>query len=248
MATKPVTFTDTVHRDVFQAVRAMPLLTAGVVVLLILQAMLELAASIFIPEQSLLGGGLVNIVYYLLITPFLIAVHRFIVLGEVTDKYRLDWRNRRYQLFFGWAFAVLVLSLLPDLVSKLPGDPAVRLLLVLASYIVVFIIFIYSMILFPAIAVDAPGATLRHALADSRGHGWMIFAGFVVPFIPSAIIVALIVLAAFFELPLAGSTPVLVLIGLIKMFWIMLAVAIASRLYIGLGDRLKQADVSPAEA
>jgi hypothetical protein len=248
MATRSLTFTDTVHRDVYLAVRAMPRLTATVVVLLILQAILELTASIFIPEQSLLGSALVTIVYYVLITPFLIAVHRFIILGEVTDGYRLGWRDRRYQLFFGWASVVLVLSQLPDLMSKLPGDSIAPLLLVLASYVAIVIIFIRSMILFPAIAVDAPGATLRHAFADSKGHVWMILSGFIVPFTPSGIVVALIVLAAFFELPLAGSALMLGLLGLIKMFWIVLAVAIASRLYIGLGDRLRRVDASLAEA
>jgi hypothetical protein len=248
MATSSLTFTDTVHRDVYLAVRAMPRLTTVVVVLLIVQAILELAASAFIPEQSLLGGGLVTIVYYLLITPFLIALHRFIILGEATDQYRLNWRDRQFQLFFGWAFVFLVLSQIPDLVANLSGHWVMTLLLVLASYIVVFVIFVRSMILFPAIAVDAPGATLHHAFADSKGHGWMIFIGFVVPFVPSAIIVALIVLAAFFELPLAGHRLVLGLLLLIKMFWIVLAVAIASRLYLGLGDRLKRADAGPAEA
>jgi hypothetical protein len=209
---------------------------------------LELAASYFIPERSLLGGGLVTIVYYLLITPFLIAVHRFIILGEVTHGYRLDWRDRRYQLFFGWAFVVLVLSQLPDLVANVSGHWMVTLLLVLAGYIAMLVIFIRTMILFPAIAVDAPGATPRHAFADTKGHSWTIFTGFVVPFIPTAFIVALIVLAAFFEMPLAGSGLVLGLLGLIKMFWIVLAVAIASRLYLGLGDRLKRADAGPAEA
>jgi hypothetical protein len=248
MATRSLTFTDTVHRDVYLAVRAMPRLTAVVVVLLILQAVLELTASYFIPEQSLLGGALVTIVYSVLITPFLIAVHRFIILGEVTDGYRLGWHDRRYQLFFGWAFVLLVLSQIPDLVANVSGHWVMTLLLVLASYIAIFVIFIRSMILFPAIAVDAPGATPRHAFADSKGHGWMIFTGFVVPFIPSAIIVALIVLAAFFEIPLASHRLVLALLVLIKMFWIVLAVAIASRLYIGLGDRLKRADAESAEA
>jgi hypothetical protein len=58
----------------------------------------------------------------------------------------------------------------------------------------------------------------------------------------------LIVLAAFFEIPLASHRLVLALLVLIKMFWIVLAVAIASRLYIGLGDRLKRADAESAEA
>jgi hypothetical protein len=251
MATSNYSFTDaiiTTHRDVFRAIQAMPRLTAIVVVLLVLQALLELAAGALIPEQSLLGSGLVSIVYDALITPFLIAVHRFIVLGEVTHQYRLEWRDRRYQLFFGWAFVVTVLSQIPGLVSNLPGPWPMTLLLLLASTIVVFIIFIRVMILFPAIAVDAPGATPRHAFADTKGRTWAILFAFIAPFIPSAMIVGLILVAAIPDIPLAGHGLVLGLLGLIKMFWIALAVVIASRLYLELSNRLKRADEEPAEA
>ena len=64
----------------------------------------------FVPRNSLFGRDLLSIPYYALVTPYFIAVHRFILLGEVTHRYRLDWDDRRYQLFFGWAFTLFVLT------------------------------------------------------------------------------------------------------------------------------------------
>jgi hypothetical protein len=243
METTPDTLREaviTAHRDVYQAVRAMPWLTAVVVVLFAMYKILELASGSVIPESSLLGRHIVNIVYYALVTPFFIAVHRFIILGEVTHRYRLDWRDRRYQLFFGWAFVLYLLIEVPTLASILPVH-WMTILLALSATIAGAVVFLRSIILFPAIAVDAPGATPRHTFDDTRGHCGSIIFAFVVPFIPSALMVPMIV-------PESGH-PLLaaILLGLTKMFWITLAVVIASRLYLGLADRLKRAD-APAEA
>jgi hypothetical protein len=209
----------------------MPWLTAAVVVILALYKFLEVIADSFIPASSLFGHWLAGIVYYALVTPFFIAVHRFIVLGEVTRGYRLDWRQRRYQLFFGWAFAVYLLSELPMLMGKLPGHWMITLLAVTMT-IFGWVAFFRSIILFPAIAVDAPGATLRQAFEDTSGHGWFAF---IVPFIPSGLIVAMVVP------PASSSPPVVVLLGLMTMFWITLAVVIASRIYLCFGNRVMQA-------
>src|SRR5262245_44056668 len=107
------------HRDVLNSLRAMPRLAFTVAVLLVLQAVLELVSSYVIPRNSLLGRDIVTILYYVLITPFLIAVHRFIILGEVTHEYRLDLREHRFLLFFGWAFVIFLIMRLPRLVVAL---------------------------------------------------------------------------------------------------------------------------------
>src|SRR5262245_15163961 len=101
------------HCDVVRALRAMPRLTLVVGGILLLQGVLTFAAHFIIQRGSLLGHNIPTILYYALVTPFLIAVHRFIILGEVTQEYRLDWRDRRYQQFFGWTFVVFLLSQLP---------------------------------------------------------------------------------------------------------------------------------------
>ncbi len=159
------------HCDVVRAVRAMPRLTLVVFGILLLQGVVAFVFHFVIPRTSLLGHHIPTILYYALVTPFLIAVHRFIILGEVTQEYRLKWRDRRYQQFFGWTFVVFLLSLLPALAMNLPKHWTPTLLPAIA--LVVFIV--RSIILFPAIAVDAPGATPRDAFEDTRGHGWYIF-------------------------------------------------------------------------
>ena len=98
----------------------MPRLAFTVAALLVLQAVLELVSGYVIPSNSLLGRDIVTILYYVLITPFLIAVHRFIILGEVTHEYRLDLRDRRFLLFFGWAFVMFLMTRWPALVVALP--------------------------------------------------------------------------------------------------------------------------------
>jgi hypothetical protein len=229
------------NRDVFRALRAMPRLTVAVVVLLVLQTALEFAAADVIPESSPLGFHIFSVVYYVLFTPFFIAVHRFVILGEVTRGYRLDWRGRRFQLFFGWAFAVFLITRLPFWLFSLSTYWLVQLLTWL-SLVVAIVVIVRSMILFPAIAVDAPGATLRHAFEDTRGrHGWLILQQFVVAFIPSMLFVMAITLIGLGLPPRAASVLNAVALGLLMFFWMALAVVVASRLYLALGHRLNGA-------
>jgi hypothetical protein len=242
MATIRHSFTETTitaHRDVVEAMRTMPRLTFVVAVLIVLQVALQLAAASVIPRTSLLGRDIVAIFYYALFTPFFIAVHRFIILGEITREYRLDWRDRRFQLFFGWAFVAFLLSRIPAVAMHLPKNSPIQFL-VLASVIAMWVIFVRSTILFPAIAVDAPGATPRRAFDDTRGHGWYIFFVYLLPFIPSLLIGLLIGRAVTILMPGAGYVVYLVLAGVMGMLWLTLAVVIASRLYLGLGDRLNR--------
>ncbi|MCK1282320.1 hypothetical protein IVB41_00035 [Bradyrhizobium sp. 44] len=95
------------------------------------------------------------------------------------------------------------------------------------------------LVLFPAVAVDAPGAEWRNAMSDTRKHIWFVLAVTILPFVPIGLLGGMVV--PLFR-PWAGS-----LIGLIAgMLWVgaMLLVAltlgavIASRLYQVIGDRL----------
>jgi hypothetical protein len=240
MANVQHSFTDAVHRDVYRAVQALPRLTLVVAVLIALAMVLEIAAGSFIPTNSLLGHSIPAVLYYALVTPFFIAVHRFIILEEATDGYRLDWRDRRFQVFFGWAFVVFLVSQFPVLMFKLPQH-LTTFLLAWAGVIAMWVVFVRSMILFPAIAVDAPGATLRHAFDDTRGHFWTIFLSFLIPFLPSLLIAAMIGGVAVFLMPSwAASGFLVVLVGLVQMLWITMAVVIASRIYLTLGNRLNR--------
>ena len=229
------------HRDFFRVLRAMPFLTLVAAALLALQTALEFVAASVIPQSSLLGFHIFSVIYYVLFTPFFIAVHRFVILGEVTRSYRLDWRDRRFQLFFGWAFVVFLITQVPFFLFSLSAHWLMQLLALL-SLVVSLVVIVRSMILFPAIAVDAPDATLRHAFVDTRGrHGWLIVQRFVVASIPSALLVMAITFIGIFLPPRAVSVLQTSMLAFMMFFWMTLAVVVASRLYLMFGNRLNGA-------
>jgi hypothetical protein len=227
------------HRDVLNALRAMPRLAFTVAVLLVLQTVLQLASAYVIPRNSLLGRDILTIFYYALVTPFLIAVHRFIILGEVTHEYRLDWQDRRFQMFFGWAFVMFLVTRWPSLVIALPKHWMIHLL-GLVGVIAVCVFIIRTVIMFPAIAVDAPGITPRNAFEDTKGHGWYIFFAFLFPFIPSLLIVAVGSMGAIMLNPAAGRVVMVILIGAGMLLWLTMGVVLASRLYLAFSERLNR--------
>src|SRR5438105_6049851 len=54
-------------------------------------------------SRTLLVVFVIGLVQALLLTPYMIAVHRFIILGEVTPRYELATRDPRFQAFFAWS-------------------------------------------------------------------------------------------------------------------------------------------------
>jgi hypothetical protein len=231
--------TITAHRDAWAAIRAMPKLALIVVGIMLAQAALQVGLAQFVPRNSLFGRDLLSIPYYALVTPYFIAVHRFILLGEVTHRYRLQWDDRRYQLFFGWAFTLLFLTQLAALVHALPQHWMFKFLTIVAA-VAVGAVFARVTIMFPAIAVDAPGADPRRAFEDTRGHGWYIFFLFLVPFIPSLLVVALIGAVSLVFRSLGGLLFLVPVLGLASIVWLTMAVVIATRLYQWLGNRLNE--------
>ena len=93
-------------------------------------------------------------------------------------------------------------------------------------------------ILLPAVAVDAPGASWSGAMADTRGYTWRIL-----------FIVLLAALQWIFVLQIVGGTlagapptiqVALTIFGAMQTIGYTLLVVIASRLYERLGDWVKQ--------
>lgn len=217
----------------------MPQLAWTVAGILVVQVLLELLLNQFIPAHSLLGRNIASVVYYALLTPYFVAVHRFIILGEVTKHYRLPWRDIRFQLFFGWAFTVFALCQLPWLTYAFPRHWMLQLI-GFAAAIGVCVVFTRLTILFPAIAVDAPGATPRNAFDDTKGHGWYIFFLFLVSFLPSVLAVGLLAVVTVLMPALLRGVVLLAVVGVAIIVWVTLAVVVASRLYQAYGNRLNQ--------
>jgi hypothetical protein len=200
----------------------------------------------------------------LVLTPLAIAVHRYVLLDEVTQHYALNPADQRFQRFFGFAVAVQALwfsigiwLIIGHFAFGMPmfrGEPLTPearenlvwiLLVFFAALITGFVIarMILSIaILFPAVATDAPGAGWRNARDDSEEHVFRIFCAFALGLAP------LFPLDAVDELILAsrevGSHPAFQAIGVVlqaaELVLIVSAfAAIASTFYVAFGGRLK---------
>jgi hypothetical protein len=73
--------------------------------------------------------GLTSLLYgavtAFLMTPYAIAVHRFIILGERTKSYRIALAERRFWRFFGWSLALSVLANAPASISTVLSEPTI---------------------------------------------------------------------------------------------------------------------------
>ena len=172
--------------DAFRAIGAMPVV-AGIAFALVLAT--SVASFAIIPDPYALVGSPwlpvvsigSSIVQAVLLAPLAIAVHRFVLLGETTNRYPLEPGSSRYLRFVGFAILVKILWLIPSTIESLiPGaenNPAVTAglgIVVLALFITVIIIVVRRAILFPAIAIDAPGATWSKAGLDTKGISWRV--------------------------------------------------------------------------
>src|ERR1700730_18777460 len=65
----------------------------------------------------------VHIGFGFVTAPYLIAVHRFILLGQVTTRYDLELGDPRLQRFFGWTIVFALLSAAPAILSNILPVP-----------------------------------------------------------------------------------------------------------------------------
>ncbi len=172
----------------------------------------------------------------------MIAVHRYIILDEAAPRYVLEPGQRTFRVFFGWLMALSTLGLLANLFFA-PNDLPMMIsaVVVLVATVLMIVVTIRLSILFPAIAVDAPGATATNAWADSRGHTFGIFLIFLLACLPIIVgLVLFIVPFAMNETNQGGGLGLteMVVMAVVMGFFLVLCVAIASRLYQALADRL----------
>jgi hypothetical protein len=179
-----------------------------------------------------------------LMTPYAIAVYRFIILGEKTMSYRIAPAEPRFRRFFGWSLVLSVLAYVPGAIFvMLPGPTILRVILGVVLGIAVVVVGIRAIVLFPAVAVDAPSANWRQAMADTDGYAWKIIFIIVMAALPflivfgvaTAILRATIAGDAVMSLPdfLDASAPIVEFVGYT------LAIVIASRLYQRIGVKVK---------
>ena len=228
------------YHDVGSAFAAMPYLAVAILLISIGVLLFNvLVLHQLIPKSSLMGRDIGGLISNFLMTPVLIAIHRFIILGEVTRRYAVNPSDRRFQLFFGWTMTVYVASCILFAVaassrSLLPAG------VVMTGAIVICILLLRMTILYPAVAVDAPGATFANAVSDTRGRAWYIFFLLLVPLIPMIVLTG-IALRLRMTLPtVTGSLLAFALVATTMVLSMALLVALASRRYLALAERVLQ--------
>ncbi len=169
------------YGDLARVLAAMP-------TLVLIALTIDLAADLtqlFGPPRGtpmLAYGAVIGLGKNWFLTPFFIAVHRFILVGEVADHYRLDPQDRRFARFFTWSAALwLMLAFVPALAIEMLSlqlaliSPPMAMSALAVVAILAAVVGVRLMVLFPAIAVDAPGATPANAVADMHGFVGDVF-------------------------------------------------------------------------
>lgn len=233
---KPVV---TGYRDAWSAISAMPVFAIYVVLVMLAANLIEYfypAAISGTDFVAALVSIVVSAVQNFFLTPIMIAVHRYIILEQITPAYLLQPGERTFRVFFTW---LMLLSALP--IFAVPLVAVLPIGLVGVMFMVMVIVSLRLSILFPAIAVDAPGASPGCAWYDSKKNTFrilLIFALSVMPLMLGALV---------FVVPFQGlarveesttSIPRMIGLSVVQMFYFILFVAIASRLYQALADRL----------
>ena len=160
-------------RYTFAALSRMPVVLGVGLLAVIAINTLTIPISLDPKEETTAVGQLIELAVSIangfVLTPVAIAVHRFILLGEITDRYALNPSEHRFMQFFIWTVLYQLLITAPSVLVTLSAGGTGSLL----STAVVLLIFgiiasLRLLILFPAIAVDARRARWDFAFADTK--------------------------------------------------------------------------------
>jgi hypothetical protein len=182
----------------------------------------------------------------LVIVPFEIAIYRLLISGEAASGYRFDISTVRFQRMLGWTAGFWVLAKIPLHLpgAVAPSDGAEVIISVVLFALVIFFADLRLTIFMPAIAVDAPGASVRNVFADTGGHTWLIVKAYLATLLPFILIV--ISVAGLARLGGAhdirsgiGSLAADVFAGLLGFLVRTCGVVVSARLFMKIGDRVK---------
>ena len=135
-----------------------------------------------------------------------------------------------------WALITLP-PYLSGLITPSEGADAIA---TIATTVVVIVVLVRLAILFPAIAVDASGASLRNVLADTKGRSWLILKSFFVVLLPVlAGLLAVGLISDFDDLPTWWSAARIAFDSPLEFLATVLAAATASRLFGWIGHQVK---------
>lgn len=239
------------YRDLGRLLSAMPGLMLCALVIMLASA----AGADLVPgrlwDLQLAGEvlGLVqNAAQAFLLTPVVMAIHRFVILDKITRTYTLPIGDGVFGVFFGWLFGLKVLIGLPfgalGLLEALNWPPGAIIAAFAVVLVAAFTLALRLTILLPALAVGAPCANAARALADSKGHVLRIFAVLFLALLPwfAAGSLGGMVLgraATITDSPLALLF--LAMSGVVETFKLALAAVIASYAFMALAEQVRGA-------
>ncbi|RTL62117.1 MAG: hypothetical protein EKK42_32845 [Pseudonocardiaceae bacterium] len=210
----------------------------------------ELVAwSFLLPDGGL--GKILNVLLSLIpplaTVPYQIAIFRLIILGEPTAGYSFRANINRVHRYLTWSLVLWAATTVPGLVfDLLPLSNSLNASLSIAFSVAAVVAIIRLILLFPAIAVDASGASVANAFADSSGHFWFIVRSTLVAWLPF-MIVAIVVIAWVWFAYVSGISYTgtgltligVVLLGAIGTVTMTTSYVIAARLFEWIGSRVK---------
>ena len=189
--------------DTYRALAAMPWVAGiGLALLIALGLAVDLLPPLLRsgePETfaaSLIWSGAAGMVESFLMTPLAIAIHRHVILGEVTHRYAFALSEHRFLRFFYLSFTLalaqtilifIAIQLFPasfnvPVTSDVEG---LGLTVTMAIIFGVLIVLARLILVFPAAAVDSPGATWANAWRATKGHFWIIIFVFALVTLPA---------------------------------------------------------------
>src|SRR5258705_4210028 len=151
----------TVYQDMVRAARAMPVLLLAAAAVLFASNILDLFSAPHLKDwplgQLLMEVG-IRVAESFLLTPFLIAIHRFILRDEAVRGYPINPLSTRFERYFVWLLLLWLLMASVSLVVRplmLSASPMVCTAIELAATVVVVFVALRLTILLPAIAIEA---------------------------------------------------------------------------------------------
>ena len=246
--------------------RVLRTLWAPALVTLLLYMAVQFTTSVVIPlfAQTYIARmvlvQLVALAGFVILAPFLMATHRFILVDEVATVSDIATVTPRVTRFAGWFLALMAVWSVPVAFAFLtqPTAPvyyvtrpqlatgAPRELALFALTISAYAIVTRMMIILAAAATDARSLSVGNALADTRGNAFYIVLATFLCGVPLSVALFLL-FGALQVLPFtAKALAAYLLLNLALFVTLTLGACIASRVYQAMGDCLNRAPAPQA--
>jgi hypothetical protein len=235
--------------DVWRAARAMPGLLLVSVVFVFALRQVEFSTVPKSMREFPVAEFAAIILVNLMRMPLSIAIYRFLLAAEVTAAYAIDFRARRFRRFFAWSVALSSVWLMTGIVAYMwSAEDTVGWVGTAVAMLAYGIAAVWLVILFPAIAIDAPGAAVSNSIADSRRHFLNILllyvaaAGTMVFAILSCFVVAALVVVFTLDTATEADLPdwVLAVLATVVILVPSLIVGVDARIFQVLADRVRR--------